>query len=103
MNPKQVAILVVILLFGALTCVPLYEYGYFGIFELVLANSATVQVSVDPVIALSLLCVWIWSDAKECGISPVPFILITVLTGSFGPLLYFFRRSGLRHAVAASP
>lgn len=93
MSSKQIAILVVLVLFGALTCVPLYEYGYFGIFDLLRANSATIQVSVDLVIALTLLCILIWSDARQRGIAPLPFVVLTVLTGSFGPLLYFFRRS----------
>jgi hypothetical protein len=92
MNAKQIAILTVIVLFGALTVVPLYQHGYLGIFTLLLANSATIQVSVDLVIALALLAIWIWSDARERGISPLPYLVITVLAGSFGPLLYFFRR-----------
>jgi hypothetical protein len=102
MNARQVAIVVVIVLFGALTAVPLHQYGYFGIFTLLLANSATIQVSVDLVIALSLLAIWIWSDATERGISPLPFIVITALAGSFGPLLYFFRRSGLPEVASVN-
>lgn len=100
MNARQIAILRVMVLFGGLTAVPLYHYGYFGIFTLLLDNSATIQVSADLVIALSMLAIWIWSDAEKRGISPHPYIVITVLAGSFGPLLYFFRRYGLPEATA---
>ena len=100
MNAKQIAVLGVIVGFGLLTIVPIYQYGYFGLFSLALANSATVQVSVDLVIALALFMLWMWPDAKKRDISPVPYVIITLVLGSFGPLLYLFRRFGLDEDVS---
>lgn len=102
MNSKQIAIVSVIVAFGALTIVPLYEYGYLGLLRLALANSATVQVFVDLVIALTLFLLWMWPDAKQRGISPVPYLVITLLLGSFGPLLYLFRRFGSAEPSASA-
>lgn len=100
MNWKQVAILGVIVVFGAYSLVPLYQYGLLGTFKLAYANSATTQVCLDLIIALFLIVLWMWRDAKHHEISAVPFVVITVLAGSFGPLLYLLKRSGLEGSAA---
>ena len=46
----------------------------------------------DLLIALSLVSVWIWQDARAHDTSPWPYLIITALTGSIGPLLYLLRR-----------
>jgi hypothetical protein len=94
MNWQRTLILMVIILFGAYSLVPVYQFGYAGVFRETFRNSATTQVSLDLIIALSVICTWMWSDAKRNGWSPIPFILITVVAGSFGPLLYLLRRCG---------
>ena len=94
MNWRQTLILTVIVLFGAYSLVPVYQFGYGGVFRESFANSATTQVSLDLIIALSLICTWMWADARQNGWSPIPFIIITVVAGSFGPLLYLLRRLG---------
>ena len=50
------------------------------------------QVFTDLVIALLLACVWMVYDARERGLSAWPFIAITLVLGSFGPLLYLVVR-----------
>ncbi len=94
MNWRQSLTLTVIILFGAYSLVPVYQFGYAGVFRETFANSATTQVSLDLIIALSLICAWMWTDAKQNGWSPIPFIVITIVAGSFGPLLYLLRRFG---------
>jgi Terpene cyclase DEP1 len=94
MNWQRILVLMVVILFGAYSLVPVYQFGYVGVFRETFRNSATTQVSLDLIIALSLICTWMWNDAKQKGWSPVPFILITVVAGSFGPLLYLLRRFG---------
>jgi hypothetical protein len=101
MNAKQMTVLGVMVAFGALTVVPVYQYGLSGFFDQVLANSASIQVLVDLVIALTLFLLWMFPDARRHGISPVPYVVITVLAGSFGPLLYLFKRFGLPEAAPA--
>ena len=94
MNGKQMTTLVVLIAFAALTAVAVYHHGYVGIVTSVLVSTATLQVLVDLVIALGFVLIWMWQDAKERGIAVWPYVLVTLLAGSFGPLLYFVRRLG---------
>ena len=51
-----------------------------------------------------LACIWMSYDARERGLPAWPFILITLVAGSFGPLLYLLvreLRSTTRHPVSA--
>ncbi len=88
MNWKRALAAVALADFTALTAYAVYEHGYLGFFALVFANAATVTVLVDLTIALSLVMIWMWGDAKRRGVSPIPFALLTLTLGSVGPLLY---------------
>ena len=37
-------------------------------------------------------------DARSLGVSPVPYLVLTLLFGSVGPLLYLLRRPEPGHA-----
>jgi hypothetical protein len=50
------------------------------------------QVSVDLVISLCIALAWVWRDARERGHNPVPYILLSLVGGSIGPLAYVVRR-----------
>lgn len=52
------------------------------------------QIFSDLVIALLLCCGWMWRDAKRRGASAAPYIALTLVAGSFGPLVYLLRRPG---------
>lgn len=78
--------------FSALTALALWQHGLWGIFQPLLSSTAGLQVFVDLVIALTLFMVWMWHDARRKGRSPWPWIVLTLLTGSFGPLLYLLAR-----------
>jgi hypothetical protein len=56
------------------------------------ANPWFMQVSIDLVIALSMVCVWMWNDARSRGRNAVPWIVATVFTGSIAPLAYLLFR-----------
>jgi len=43
-------------------------------------------------IALSLVMVWMWQDARKQGIAPLPYVILTLTLGSIGPLCYLVRR-----------
>lgn len=84
----RIALLVVIAAFGVYSSTVMLEVGYFGIWQSVFVNAATVQVLLDLVIVCSLASAWIISDAGKSGRNPWPYVLITLAGGSFGPLFY---------------
>ncbi len=92
MNPKIIALGVVLLGFVDLTAWAIYQHGYLGFFELVNANAATRLLALDLVISLVLIGVWMRADARERGASFVPWALVTLGFGAAGPLLYLIRR-----------
>ncbi len=100
MNKKQIALAVVLADHVALTAYAVAQYGFVGLFDAALANAATIQVFADLVIALSLVVVWMWQDAREHDISPIPYALLTFGLGSIGPLLYLIRRFGRAPSMA---
>jgi len=101
MNAKQIGIGIVLADFLALNAYVVYQYGYIGFVELVTANAATTAALVDLVIALSLVVTWMVRDARERGVSSVPYVILTLVLGSVGPLLYLFRRAGSENTVAS--
>src|SRR5215510_8916599 len=92
MNAKQLGLEAVFLGFSALTAYTVYHYGYIGFFEQMATNVATITGFVDLTIALGLVILWMWQDARMQGISPLPYVILTFTLGSIGPLLYLIRR-----------
>jgi len=88
MNWKRLGLGIVLADFAALNVYVVAKYGYAGFFELALANGATIAVLVDLVIALSLVTVWMWRDARDSGRAFLPYAILTLLFGSIGPLAY---------------
>ncbi len=85
-------LILVLVVFGALSAVAVWQHGIVGIFAWQLQNTAGMQVLADLVIALGLFCTWMWRDAKAHGRQPLPWVLLTLVVGSFGPLLYLLSR-----------
>src|SRR5712691_8173873 len=92
MTARKIGIGIVLLAFGGLTAYAVYQHGVAGVFQLCLANSATVTAFVDLSIALGLIVLWMWQDAGERGVSAIPYVLLTLGFGSVGPLLYLLLR-----------
>lgn len=88
----RVLLIVVLVLFGALSAAALWYHGYFGIFALHFQTFAGAQVLADLVIALVLVMAWMWKDARATGRNVWPWVAITLAFGSFGPLLYLLTR-----------
>jgi hypothetical protein len=53
-----------------------------------------IVATVDLIIALLISITWTYRDARSRGISAIPFIALTLLTGSLGVLLYLAIYSG---------
>ena len=92
MSLRLVALIAVILAFGALSAQALMDVGYLGIFLGPLESWAGTQVLFDLVIVCVLAIIWMVRDAKVSGVNPWPFIVLTLAAGSFGPLFYLVVR-----------
>lgn len=89
---SRLLLLTVLLPFSALSLAALWQHGYWGLFEPALHSLAAAQVLADLVIALGLVLVWLWRDARASGRNPWPWTLLTLAAGSFGPLLYLLTK-----------
>jgi len=89
---QRVLLILVLGAFGALTAIAVARHGVVGIFAGQLQKAAGMQVLADLAIALVLVLVWLWRDAKATGRNPVPWVVLTLATGSFGPLIYLLTR-----------
>lgn len=85
-------LIVTLVLFGALSAAALWQHGYWGIIAPHLQSLAGGQVLADLVIALTLVMVWMWHDAKASGRNAWPWLVATLTVGSFGPLVYLLTR-----------
>ncbi len=85
-------LIIILILFAILTVFALDAHGYFGIFALHFQSWGGAQVLTDLVIALSLVMIWMWRDARTLGRNPWPWVLATLALGSFGPLVYLLTR-----------
>lgn len=85
---QRFLLIITLVLFLALTAIALYYHGYWGIIASAFQNFAAAQVLVDLVIALGLFLFWMWRDARAAGRNPWPWTLLTLATGSIGPLIY---------------
>jgi hypothetical protein len=108
MNRKQLVLSAALIVLLAMDAYSVYLYGYVGFFRMMFANFASFNALVDLLVALVLIMVWIGEDARERNVSALPYIVLTIASGSVGPLLYLIRRfadrtervaSATRHAV----
>jgi hypothetical protein len=92
---------VTLLLFGALTAAAIWQTGISGIVDWHVKSFGGGQVFADLVIALTLAMVWMWHDARTIGRNVWPWIGLTLVAGSFGPLLYLLTRDSVRKKLSA--
>jgi hypothetical protein len=92
MNYRIVILSAVLIGFGALSVKALAEAGYWGILAPHFQSWAAGQVLADLVIVCGLSCLWMIEDARSRPISAWPYVFLTLLAGSFGPLLYLLVR-----------
>ena len=92
MSARLVLLLVVLAAFSVLTAKALIDVGYVGIITSHFENFGGMQVIADLVIACLLACVWMVADGRTSGVNPWPFVAVTLVAGSFGPLLYLVVR-----------
>ena len=79
-------------LFGVLSAWVVARVGLLALFLDNLNHPAGQQVFADLVIALCLVMAWMWTDARKTGRKAWPWLVATLLLGSFGPLVYLITR-----------
>jgi Terpene cyclase DEP1 len=89
---QKVLLSITLVLFGALSVVALAQHGYVGILTPHFQSTAGGQVLADLVISLTLALFWLTRDAKASGRAAWPWIALTLVAGSFGPLFYLLTR-----------
>jgi hypothetical protein len=89
---KKTWLLLVLMLFSAQGIYVLHQIGYMEIWRYAFAHLAGQQVLADLTIALGLVMSWIWVDAKRNGRRFWPWLIFTLVAGSFSPLIYLLTR-----------
>ena len=87
---------VALVVFGVFSSWVMLQVGYMGIWTGALDNPGSQQVLADLVVACGLICIWMVVDAKERGGNAWPFVAVTLVAGSFGPLFYLLMRPALQ-------
>lgn len=71
------------------------NYGYLSVLEVAFSSAPAIQLYLDLAISLLLIDLWIIFDVRKNGkswLTALPFILISLLIGIIGPLLYLVQR-----------
>jgi hypothetical protein len=102
MNWRVIVLLAVLADFLAFTGYVLAEYGFVGLWLAAFDNVAAMQVLFDLVVACLLISAWMVRDAAKRGWNPWPFVVLTLATGSVGPLVYLIRREWGRPAAVTA-
>ena len=85
---RRTLAIAILIPFTLLTLYAVSQVGYIGIFEYQLHSPAGWQVIADLVIALVLALTWLVPEARRNGRNPWPWVVLTLVAGSFGPLFY---------------
>ncbi len=75
-----------------LTLSAFFKEGLLGMITPFKASLWTWQYFIDLVIALVLVLYWIVEDCRKRGKQYLPWVVATLFTGSFAPLLYLILR-----------
>lgn len=92
-STRQVLLVVVMVSFGAFTAVALAVDGIAGIFHAITFNLVSVQILLDLVLAVGVIDIWVHGDARSRGRNPWPWLVASLLTGMFSPLIYLLVRN----------
>lgn len=85
---KKFVLGITLLLFGILTGMALWHHGYTGVLMYQMRSYAGQQVFTDLSIALALISIWMYKDARSLQRNPWGWLILTLFLGSFGPLFY---------------
>ena len=94
MTDRALSTLALLLLvaFGAFSVWVTATQGYTGFLGLAAREPWALQILLDLTIACLLYSMWLVRDARQHGINPWPYLLVTLFAGSLGGLAYLVRR-----------
>jgi hypothetical protein len=92
MNFRAFLLFDVLVAFLVFTLWVIASVGYVGFFQQTLSSPVGIQLFVDLVIALTFVLVWMRSDSKATGVPLAPYVVLTLVLGSVGPLSYLLHR-----------
>jgi hypothetical protein len=93
MNFKKLVILFALVDFTILSILAMWHEGIQGMIQLAKGSLMGATLTADLCISLTLVATALYRDARQHGRSPWPFLVLTLTTGSIGPLLYLLLRS----------
>ena len=91
-TPMRPLLLPLTIAFALFTAAIVAHTGLAGFYRQLFDSPAAWQLLVDLTIALGLVLAWIWQDARRSGRAFWPWVALTLVLGSLGPLLYLLRR-----------
>lgn len=91
-------ILVVAVLFTVYSTMVAVDHGYTGFLSLALREPWGMQILVDLCISLTMVTSLLVIDARRRKQAAWPWVLVTVLLGSIGPLWYLALRKPMKAA-----
>ena len=103
MNAKIIGLGALLAAFVAETVYTTATVGYIGFFEAANANAATRLMMFDLVLALGAISIWMLRDARQRGLTALPWLALTALFGMAGPLGYLIRRELAGDSVSVVP
>lgn len=110
MNLKRIVPAFLLLDFSVLTAVEIVRHGYTGYLRLAFSDLSAGIILADLAIALLLVLAWMIQDARARKVTVWPYVVLTMVLGSVGPLAYLVLRprrlapdGGADHAHERAP
>ena len=91
MNNRILAVIGIIVL-GIITIMAFWVDGLIGFADAITFSWASLQIFIDLVISITIICFWIYRDANARGKNPWPWIIAAYIVGVFSPLAYIIMR-----------
>jgi hypothetical protein len=102
MSTRQLVCIAVLVPFLGLTAYVLATAGLLGFYAELLRSPSTVLASTDLTLSLGLVAFWMYGDARDTGTPFLPYLVITVVIGVAGPLLYLVHREAVTPKLGAA-
>lgn len=103
MTLRLAVLIAVLTVFTIYSSFVLVSDGYTGFLTVAWNELWGGQMLVDLVIALGLFLIWMHGDARERGIPEIPYLLLTLTSGSIGALAYLIHRTAKERTAGSAP